>query len=291
MRKAVIKYRLFGLLPISLRRNVPESFEEMDLKQLIFWTKNIHMKMDDYFAVEKNAEEEIKTTIKDEIALTSLLLFSLKSLLKMPNWLFWMMNHQQFHHWLFQDRICAFLFKPFTRKNNPVIKLGSFYGPNTIDRLTGFEFAFADAFFQKWIKTKQEEDLAVFLSHIYRKKTENYNPLQFDFKGDIREPYNNLTAKLRVKEIAQQPEETQILAALWYLNWRQSLPKTHKYLFDETKQKKANSDGNWLQVIINAGDGLHNYESVKQLPAVLILAQINKLCEQQHELEKKYEKS
>lgn len=148
----------------------------------------------------------------------------------------------------------------FTKLVAPNDKLGN---------LTAFEFAFADAFFMKYIDNSDIFQLDLMIATLYR-------PLRWSgrrkaFDKDKIESYLPAVQKL------SYAEKQSIL--LWYQGCRITIIEDNRALFSKENQSSAKNKG-WISVILAmSGDKFGSFDQTGNTDLHLIFMELNELKE------------
>lgn len=146
----------------------------------------------------------------------------------------------------------------------PFVKKGfrKLYCPSKkLGNITAFEFAFADAFHIKYLKSGNETDLNNFLGSLFRpKKWFSDERVRFD-KSNI-EKYAKRLNKLKYAE-------KQVIL-LWYIGCRDAIVKANKNLFYSSGA--SSNDSTWIDLFLEmAGSKFGNFEQTGNTEMFLIL--------------------
>ncbi len=218
------------------KRNVPASWDELSLGQVLAILKAL--------SISKSLKQA-KLTI-------------LRALLDIPWAAFRNIRTESL---AYQLRLTDFVFKQntLTRQLLPIITVPylyffrkKLYGPgDNFKTITVWEFIFAERFFLAFHNKKEEKDLDYLIAVLYRNQVKPYQPDSPDFKGDIREPFNESNIKNRLRGIAQMPALHKQLVLTWYTGCRWKLTKLYPQAFEPPArgEKKKPSPNPWLDML------------------------------------------
>ena len=170
---------------------------------------------------------------------------------------------------LFQ--VTEFIFKDIklTRNNLERIRIGySWYcGPD--DRLNNIsidEFIMADLWYMRYRKTGKESALNHLISVLYRKKAKDIDINSSDFKGDLREAYNEYTYTQRSNKIARLSSLKKNIILLYYMGCRNHLEITYKEVFKHAVKSNVKvGDSELKKVALSmSGGAFGNYKDTLQ---------------------------
>lgn len=284
MIKGKLKFNLFGLswLPWAIKLKVPESYDELSHKQLLWWVEHIHNNLADWFDIVDD-----KLEFKDIESFSVIQIESCRMLLGVPLWLWKTLSVETLrdliHTWNIQSFLFNSIYKP---KTNPVPSIAGFLGPTKVDHFVPWEFSFADAFYLRYKTSKSISDLNYFIAQFYRPEVPRKDT-HSEFTTDLRDKYNHESDILRIKAIGRAELGPKLLFLYWYEQFRNTLPKSFPYLFTKSNQKNAASSQSWLPVFSSASNGIHNLEKIKYMNLLILFAELNRLMKQQHDQEKK----
>lgn len=289
MQTGKIRFPLFGLkfLPWAVKIKCPQSFAEMTISQLAWWAENVWSKMDQYF---QKPLKDAEVYVKDENQFILWNLQMVQKLTGVPTWLFRQLDIESRRNIVFNYKLSNFLYSDvYAPEINPISRIGKLHGPSSVDVLVPWEFSFVDVNYLRYKKTKEDKYLVQMLAHLYRKKNQNFNP---DLDEDKREKFIHHNYSKR-KEYIEKRSTTgeRLLVLYWYESWRNTLPKSFKYIFNSPSDKKVEAAGSWLPVFQSASGGIHNFETIKYMNLLLLLSEINRQMKLQKELESKINQS
>lgn len=155
--------------------------------------------------------------------------------------------------------------------------LRTFHGPGeTWENLTIGEFAFVDAYANKYQASRDTKDLNVLIAALYRPSTPASWMRFRMFRFDIRAQFNDRIATRRGSQI-QIPESLRKAIFLNYLTWRTGIVKNNAFLFG--KSGGTESSG-WLGIMMNmAGPKLGSFDTIEKMTmnnALSILSEIER---------------
>lgn len=123
----------------------------------------------------------------------------------------------------------------------PSFKIGFtvYYGPSdNLFNLTFKEFILAETYFSNYTQNSDQTSLNKLIATLYRPKSKTYNPHSPDYKGDIREPFNDFLIEMRSKDISKLPMIYKVCITLYYQGSRRWLMKHFPHVFSGSSSKK-----------------------------------------------------
>lgn len=92
----------------------------------------------------------------------------------------------------------------------------SYYGPaDSLTNLTVHEFIFSETYYSNWVKTKNNNQLDLFIATLYRPAAEDYNIDDPRTTGDPREEFNDFLIEKRAETLKSLPFHYKT-AIRWY---------------------------------------------------------------------------
>lgn len=276
-----IKIRLLGFIPWTLRRQVPQTYAEMTLEQLLWWAENVYAQLRAFVGVK-----EKQVYLKDEQGMLARQIAAIPVLLRISTSLFkyvdletlnWMLWNKKVALWMWQEALAL--------EENPVLHMAGLRGPKLEDEIEVWEFMFGDAFYLAYRQTEDLKYLDLMLGQMYR---DSEFQIPDSRSQEKRVEYNEL--KDTTEQMAKARKSEKLLFLAWYENWRNGLAEQYKYLFTKGNEEKAGKQESWLPVILEVSGGIANVNNVKRMSANLFLADCNRLAKKNHELEKQLEK-
>ena len=169
----------------------------------------------------------------------------------------------------------------FIRKENTLsqFKLKSFkvgfnkyYAPKDgLINITIGEFSFADPLYINYKKTGNEDFLDGLVAILYRKKRSDYNPGAANFKGDLREEFNEhliVRNAIKIKKLAHVKKHLIFLA---YEGSRNEIVKNCQSLFKDKEEIKQGKNFGYGGLILElAGNKFGNNEQTAKTNLITI---------------------
>lgn len=122
------------------------------------------------------------------------------------------------------------------------------YPPESIYKLTGVEFAFAEKAFYDYMVNGHIQDLNMLVAILYRKKAKNNSPDSKKYTGDIRQEFNQHSIDYRQKRMWMLSKAKKTSILLWYAGSRQELIDRYKHtVFAKSNNAKPLEYG-WLSI-------------------------------------------
>jgi hypothetical protein len=281
MISAQIKIRLLGFIPWTIHRQVPQTYAEMSLLQLLWWAEHVYGELKKFMAVK---EKEVEIT--DESGMIARQIASMPVLLRIWHALFKYVDIETLSWMLWKKKVAIWMWQqPFDLEENPVLMLQGLRGPKVEDEIEVWEFMFADAFYLAYRQTEEVKYLDMMTGQLYR---DSEFQIPDSEKMVARAVYNELHDT--TEQMAKAKKAEKLLFVAWYERWRNALGDEHKYIFSKSNENKARKQESWLPVILEVSGGIANVAAVKRMSANLFLADCNRLAKKNHDLEKHLEK-
>lgn len=160
-----------------------------------------------------------------------------------------------------------------------------YYAPaDGLANITIEEFRFLDPMYVNYKKTGETHWLDGIVGILYRKKREDYNPTSVDYKGDIREDFNEHQIIRNSKIASKLSLEKRQLIFLTYEGCRNEIIDSCSNLFNsEESQEKGRNSGYGGLITELAGDKFGDYN---QTCKTNLITAFNYLDEQAEKLKK-----
>lgn len=274
MQRGRLIIYLFGIkwLPINWKLAIPEKMSELSGSQLLWWVEHVYLRIPELFS---KTEDGLK--VKDSEGWNALKLEMCKVLTDVPFWLFKSIDAESIRNLLYTWDISQFMYnEKYEPTENPVLKLGGYYGPVKAEYFTPWEFAFTDAFYLRYKQSKSIADLNLMLAQIYRPSGDQDSK----YTQEVREAYDNEGDLTRLQRIGRAPLNKKLLALWWYEQWRGNLKKSYPHLFGSGNSEKSADSGSWLPVFMSAGNGIENFDKIKGMQLSILFAELNRIIKQ-----------
>ncbi len=261
-------------IPIRMKRNVPEKWNEMSGKQ---FKKTIKFLYPEKFGQQLDKTQSQLLVSKVLLNINWLVFFALTTVQKVQlNWL---------TLFLYQEK------NELTKNLLPSFKIPfgkRLYGlGDNFDNLIGSEFIIADNHFFNYFSSGNTADLDKFVACLYRPKRKNYNPHSPDFKGDIREDFNSFLVDARAKKLAKVSLAKKLMAYTYYIGCRTEWEEMYPYVFPKETGEQSLNYG-WLEALYkNAGEKFGTLEQTERQPIANILLNMQIQMKDHKEFERK----
>jgi len=107
------------------------------------------------------------------------------------------------------------------------------YGPSDrLYNLTFGEYIAADNFFRRYVATGKVEFLDKLIATLWRNEDRNYQPNEFTYRGDRREPFNEYTVNTRMNKVRGLPMNMKVAILLWWNGCINHLAEQFPHVFN-----------------------------------------------------------
>lgn len=168
-----------------------------------------------------------------------------------------------------------------------------FAGPaDALDNMRFGEWIVADGHFVRYSQTESPEDLDALIAVIYRPRGRGpaYKTDHADYRGDIREKFNDQLLPGRIKNIATISELTKKAIFLWYASCRQQIISQYPDFFPAAVKKSEKQEG-WFGLYDDLmGDPkFGGAEKLEDTFIHTVFASVNRSVVKMAELKEKYD--
>ncbi|WP_276496736.1 hypothetical protein [Pontibacter litorisediminis] len=166
------------------------------------------------------------------------------------------------------------------------------YGPDERFRnLTFAEFIYTETLYTRLAKKLDEETLDRLIAVLYRPQRQNYNPASPNYKGDIREDFNEHLFAGREPLIRQLPMHYKLAILAWYRGCKKELEALYDKVFTEGNQQKA-SRSDWGDVVLSLSGGkFGTLEQTATQRVHTIFKEMQRLAREHEEIEKRHKRT
>jgi hypothetical protein len=145
-----------------------------------------------------------------------------------------------------------------TKNPLPYIRIGltKYIGvSDELKNIAFWEFVKADLHFQNYHKTNKIEHLNKLVAVLYRKRDKTMTPESPDYKGDLRQPYNDHNVAEREALFSKIPFEKKFAVYLFYAGCRRKIVETYPNIFPAGTPKKGGRKRIWANVVKELAQG------------------------------------
>jgi hypothetical protein len=180
---------------------------------------------------------------------------------------------------IFEEKILHFLFLEYNLWVNPMPEIVkpsfAYYGPvSGFAEISLSEFLDADEAYRSYLANSEVTELNHFVAILYREKSADFNPKSPSTNGDCREPYNDLTVKFRVDNIAKLSLTKKLAVFIWFESCKNFITEKYEVIFKSSGQTESQADA--IDPILQISRNALNYNQFKNLPVMLIFEDIKK---------------
>lgn len=262
--------------------NFPSEWEELTAPQVEAYCRYVYPYRNQVFEVLNN-ELYIKEFREPQfIEICRAMLFSIIGI-KLNQ--FNKIHNKIIKQLIFKEKILHFLFLEYNLWINPMPKLSvversrnakkAYYGPiNGFAEISLSEFLDADEAYRSYLNNSDITELNNFVAILYREKSADFNPKSPSTNGDCREPYNDLTVKFRVDNIAKLSLTKKLAVFIWFESCKNFITEKYEVIFKSSGQTESEADA--IDPILQISRNALNYNQFKNLPVMLIFEDIKK---------------
>lgn len=187
-----------------------------------------------------------------------------------------------------------FLFQPLqlTKQLLPFFEFKGvkYYGPgDKLEHLAFWEWVKADTYYGNYFDTRKVRWIDELVAVLYRPARDEFNPLDPEGSGDIREVYADHVKDKRVEVVAKWPLEVKLAILLFFQGSREQIIRRRKKIFKPGKggESKVNAQSVWLQVLRKMSKGPLEFDAVAKLPYDTVLFELEQRIDEAEELKSK----
>lgn len=256
--------------------SIPQKWDELTKQQLLAIVRAFRMGWSDFEFKVATIIEFLKLSIGSEKSITkqSEVLHHFKS---KKNKEFWLSDRQL----VSLAHTCEFLTTQKKTKDGQHVyslnsdltknlipdfkhRLKKYFGPD--DRLFNVvfeEYLEADNHFLAFSKSGEVNDLDKLVATLYREKSRKHNPNKTNYKGDLRQVFNNNLVKPRAKRISKLDEKIKWAILLYYQGCRRFLALNFPHVFDSPKGSSEKGYGPLSLIDALTGDDVTKNKAVR----------------------------
>lgn len=180
------------------------------------------------------------------------------------------------------------IFDKISITKNLIPKYKGFYGPSEeLNNVTISEFHFAEKYYSQ-IKENDYDALPHLIAVLYRPAKHKYNK-KLDQDGDVRQKFNSNVVDYYAGIISDWPENVQYAVLIFYDGCRKKIEEDYPDVFSGGS---GEDDGLGMYGVMRglAGPKFGDIEKVESMLLHNALLELNLICEEEKELERKYKK-
>ena len=161
------------------------------------------------------------------------------------------------------------------------------HGPSERFRnLTFAEFIYTETLYARLAKKVEDTTLDRFIAVLYRPEREDYNPKSPNYKGDIRQDFNEHLIEQRMPLISKLPMQHKLAILAWYRGCKRELEQLYDKVFTESNVKKA-SKSDWGDVVLSLSGGrFGTLEQTATQRVHTIFKEMQRLAREHEEIER-----
>lgn len=181
------------------------------------------------------------------------------------------------------------------RTLNPIkslkLKHKRYYGPE--DRLFNLsmeEFITAETHYMNFLNDQNNDHLDCLCASLYRPRNPKVNPKSFEFKGDLREPFNDHSILNNSKLFQRVDLAMRFAIFYWYQGCREFLTFQFPNVFNSTTSKKKDNFGMMSLVDALAKEDVTKNEQIRKTSLYDVLLRLERAAILRQEMEQKLKK-